>query len=150
MTRTSAAHRFFTLGLVTALVACGGKSSSSTGPSGADDHPTPFDQGRVQSTLAAMAVPEMCGGPEAAATLEALLEDNRRMLGEDDTEVTFTCRPAEGAPWDCDWSVLTKPSGVVDPEDPCAGEGRSGYQIMFKVEDDGTIVPDSVNCYAPG
>ncbi len=158
MTR-SPANRFFTLGLLTALAGCGGKSTASTSPSapsaaggGGDDKvaATPFDQARVKATLAAMPVPDACGGPDVAATLGALLENNRKQLGKSDTEVTFTCRPADGEPWNCDWSVLTKSTGAVDPDDPCAGQGGSGYQIMFKVAADGTIVPDSVNCIAPG
>jgi len=151
------ASRSLVLGLLTALAACGGKNSSSTGPvgndgSGGDEKAaaTPFDLDAVQATLAAMPVPDACGGPEAAANLGEHLDNNRELLGESDTEVTFDCRPADGEPWDCDWSVLTKASGVVDPDDPGAGEGGSGYQILFKVDDSGTIAPDSVACNAPG
>ncbi len=151
------------LGLALSTVAaCGGKSSSSTAPTGggggggggggaAAAGTTPFAQDHVQETLAAMPVPESCGGPGAAATLGALLADQRRALGdESETEVAFTCRPNDGEPWSCMWSVMTKPSSVVDPDDPCAEAGSSGYQIMFGVDDAGAIVADSVNCLAPG
>jgi hypothetical protein len=128
-------------GLVAALAACGGKTDTNTTPSGGgptdgDDTAASLDQDRVQAELAELAVPDACGGPDAAANLGALLDDQQALIG-DDAERAFECREGGAAGgWACTWSALTS--------------GGSGYQIMVDVTDDGELVADSVACLAPG
>lgn len=114
---------------------------------------TPFDAESVRATLATMTVPDPCvNGDSSPATLGDLLEQNRNLLGEADTEVTFTCSApdADGTTWSCMWAASTKPV-VRNPDDPNEGEGDgSAFQIMLRVTADGTIVPDSIGCIAAG
>ncbi len=158
MTRTHAA-RSVTVSLAIALAmlaACGGKSSSPTTPptgGGAGADGARFEASAVRDALAAMPVPDTCGGADAGASLGALFEQQRAALGtEAEIDVDIKCRAETPGPgqWECTWSAFTKPSGVVDPDDPCAGQGGSGWQIITQVDAAGAIVPGTVVCNAPG
>lgn len=157
MVHGSRTLRVVLFALAGALAACGGKSSSSSTPTptptpGGDEPPAAgIDHDRVKATLAETSVPEACSGTDATTLGELLSLQQQLLGGEADTDVSFDCQPgSEDGRWACTWSVFNKPSGAVDPEDPCAGEGTSGYQIMVEVDADGAIVPDTIFCNAPG
>jgi hypothetical protein len=145
--------------LAAALAACGGPSTpaattppSNTGGEGTAKEPgaEPFDKEAVRATLASMAVPEVCGSPEDAASLGELLELRGRDLGTpDQVDMTFTCRSFDEGQWQCEWSVFTKPS-PLDPDDPCSDMGATGFQIITQVDATGALVPDTLGCVAPG
>jgi hypothetical protein len=85
-------------------------------------------------------------GAHFAAQRDALIGGGD---GSNAVDESFACRAQDDSTWECTWSVFGKP-GAPDPCDPCAGEGSSGYQIIFIVGNDGAIAPDQINCVAPG
>lgn len=134
------------------LAACGGRATPAPVTSGAPaaaTATTPFDTAKVKATLAAAAPDGTC--PTEHPTVDAMMAQQRTALGPPLDE-TFTCRadPEPGAPWICTWSILTTPSASPSPDDPCGGEGGSGFMIMVSVTADGVIVPASATCVAPG
>jgi hypothetical protein len=155
-------HLSFVLLSLALAAACGGKS---TGPSGAtagapaaanaaDDPATPFDDAAVKAALASTPGSPACG-VEPPTTMGAHLAAQRTALetgGDTPTEVDedFRCNAMDEGLWECQWSVFTKPSGTPDPDDPCGGEGGSGYIIIVNVGDDGAIRPADIYCNAPG
>ncbi len=146
---------------VVAVAACGGKNKGPAPAASAegDDPATPFNDGAIKASVAAMSNVEACG-IDASTTLGAHFEAQKKLLegeGEDRSPVeeSFLCRARADDAWDCEWSVFATPPPAAegqapDAEDPCAGECCSGYQIMFQVGGDGTVRNDSVHCIAPG
>jgi hypothetical protein len=134
-----------------ALAACGGKASSANKVKAPDPGATPFDQAAVQ---AAIADTPLSGAPACgdADDVNQTLGDVFKQQGEglQPADVSFECRPdlADSAIWECTWSEFSKPSGPSE-DDPCGG-GSSGFQIIVKVNADGTLVNDSFVCVAPG
>jgi predicted small lipoprotein YifL len=155
-----ASHHMTLLLAIATLGACGGSNPAPAAP--AADPPsagdgastTPFDAEGVRATVASMGVPHQCAtGDGTPATLGELLEQNRSLLGEAGTEVTFTCSPPseEQATWSCMWAATNAPVGPRNPDDPNEGEGEgSAFQIMMQVNADGSLVPGSIGCIAAG
>jgi len=142
------------------VAACGGKSPAA-GPTGGgggaaagDDAATPFDDNAVKAALASTPGDGTCG-VEAPTTLGAHFAAQREGLitggdGGNAVDETFACRPQDDGRWECQWSVFTRPSGAVDPDDPCGGDGGSGFTIAAMVGADGAIATDTIYCNAPG
>ncbi len=136
--------------LMTAAVACGGKAAPAK-VKAPDVGATPFDQAAVQAAMAATprSAAPACGDPD---DISQTLGDLFKQQGEglQPADVSFECRPdlADTATWECTWSEFSKPSPPAD-DDPCSG-GSAGYQIIVKVNADGTLVNDSFVCVAPG
>ncbi len=151
--KPASSRRVVLISALLAIAACGGKSTPTATPG-----PTTgsgVDEGAVRRELTGMAVPEACGGPDAAATIGAMMDEQQALLGgPDETDETFVCRSSadDAAPWECTWSVFSRPSGEADPDDPCAGEGGggSGYQLIVQLDKAGAIVPATMGCNAPG
>lgn len=149
-------------GLVLVLAACGGTSSSTTttpsppppadSANAATTSTTPFDPATVQRSVAAMAVPEVCGTPEDAATLGELFQKRTAELGDPSTlDTSFTCRPHGSEPdlWECVWATETKPTAPT-ADDPCGGAGGSGFFIIMPVDAAGAVDAGEIICNAPG
>jgi hypothetical protein len=141
--------------LALSLAACGGKqagTSPSGGSSEGDDAATPFNDARVKAAIGNTPGDPACG-IDASTTMGAHLEAQRAMLTGGDASViiteSFTCRAQADDTWECQWGVFTAAT-APSPDDPCAGEGGSGYIIMAIVANNGTIQPGSINCNAPG
>ena len=147
---------------IAAAAACGGKSpSAASGPAGGgtsaaagDDAATPFDDGAVKAALAAMPGNDACG-TEASTTMGAHFAAQREGLvtggdGGNAVDESFRCQPTEDGVWECQWSVFARPSGTVDPDDPCGEGGTSGYIIIAMVGADGALAADKIYCNAPG
>lgn len=136
-------------------VACGGSSSSkppaTPGPS-AGGAAKPFDEEAVRAAIAATpwSSAPACGDPE---DVNATLADLYRQQGSEQAGRTnvFNCQPhgAGDGRWQCTWSTLDQP-GAPDPDDPCAEQGMSGFQIIVDVSASGAIDTESIICYAPG
>ena len=130
--------------------ACGGKSSAATTPGNAGGTDG-FDEAKVKAALAALAVPSACDNGSGAPTLGAHLEMQRESLGgASATDESFACQPPLDGQRECTWSVFGKPPAEPAADDPCGGECCSGYQIIVKVDDAGTVDPNNVFCNAPG
>jgi hypothetical protein len=153
-----------------AAAACGGtsKAGRAASPGGEGDDPaTPFSDGAVKAAVAATPGVAACS-VEPSTTMGAHLEAQRTMLKAGDatqpTTESFMCRAQANDNWECEWSVFADYSaapaaggepaeGEANPcgeEDPCGGEAGSGYVIVFTVRNDGTLVPGSMSCHAPG
>lgn len=149
--------------LVVAIAACGGKHKgpAASGPAEGDDPATPFNDGAIKASVAAMTNVEPCG-VDASTTMGAHLEAQKKLLegeGEDKAPVEerFLCRARADDAWECEWSMSATPPPAAegaeadaDAEDPCAGECCSAYMVMFQVGGDGKLRSDSVHCVAPG
>ena len=136
------------------VAACGGAKANVVAPSGPTG--TPFDQGEVQKALAAM--PASGCNEEPGETFADVFRRNDRALGEPgQTELSFACKALPGDQLhECQWSTFAKPAanpcGAPTPagDNPCAGDCCSGFLIIVQVRNDGSIVPDSTACNAPG
>ena len=137
-----------------AAVGCGGSSSRSTTPAN-HDAPAGDDQARLQTALAALATTDHCTNDPAGPTLGEQFAAQKAILADGGTAVdeSFECQPPVDGERECTWSVFTHATGSADPcgsDDPCEGEGGSGYQIIIRVDAGGNLLPDSVVCVAPG
>jgi hypothetical protein len=162
----------FSLSLVAAVAACGGKSrpAPNTGGGGEGDDPaTPFDDAAVKAAIRSTPGVAACGA-DPSTTMGAHFDAQRVVLkaGDDAQPITesFMCRAQADDSWECEWSLFANYANVpaegkpvpenpceaeaADAEDPCGGEAGSGYIIVTTVKSDGSLVGGTMNCVAPG
>jgi ABC-type transport system substrate-binding protein len=133
-----------------AAAACGGKAAPAK-VKAPDASATPFDQAAARAALAGTprSSAPACGDPD---DINQTLGDLFKQQGDglQPADESFDCRPdlADAGVWECTWSVFAKPS-APSADDPCGG-GSAGYQIIVKINADGTLVDGSFVCVAPG
>jgi len=154
---------------VALAAACGGKGKGAAPPSPGgegDDPATPFQAAAVKAAIRSSPGVDACSA-DPSSTMGAHFDAQRALLkGEDGAfplRESFMCRAQPDDSWACEWSLFTIAAAPAEPDLDAEGEGEaeaegegegegegSGYIIMVTVKSNGTLVPGTIACNAPG